>query len=190
MLEEVAYGPYSEEKLAELVLYVAKKLRHDPRGGATKVNKCLYFADFSAVRRLGHPITGAEYQRLPQGPAPRRLRPVRDRLIRSGEARLEERIDSFGYRHHDLIPVREPRTDVFSADELGVVDDVIDALDAMNAAQVSELSHGDAGWQLVREGETIPYELAFVLAPEQVELTPAMRAEGRRLLARYGDRLA
>ena len=79
---------------------------------------------------------------------------------------------------------------MFSADELGVVDDVIAALDAMNAAQVSELSHGDAGWQLVREGETIPYELAFVLAPEQVELTPAMRAEGRRLLARYGDRLA
>jgi hypothetical protein len=190
MLEEVTYGPYSEEKLAELLLYIAKRLQQDPQGGATKLNKCLYFADFSAVRRLGHPITGAEYQRLPQGPAPRRLRPVRDRLLRSGEALLEERTDSFGYRHHDLIPVREPRTDVFSEDELAVVDEVLAALDAMNAAQVSELSHRDAGWQLVREGETIPYELAFVLAPEQVDVTPAMRKEGRRLLAEYGDRLA
>lgn len=165
-------------------------LQHDPQAGVTKLNKCLYFAEFSAVRRLGHPITGAEYQRLPQGPAPRRLRPVRDRLIRDGEARLEERIDSFGYRHHDLIPVREPRTSLFSVEELGVVDEVIAELCSMNAAQVRDLSHRDAGWQLVDEGETIPYELAFVLAPEQVERTPVMRAEGRRLLAEYGDRLA
>lgn len=190
MPEEVKYAPYDEQKLAELVLYIAKKLQNDPRGGATKLNKCLYFAEFSAVRRLGHPITGAEYQRLPQGPAPRRLRPVRDGLVRNGEARLEERTDSFGYRHHDLIPAREPRTDAFSAEELSVVDDVIAELAVMNAAQVSELSHRDAGWQLVGEGETIPYELAFVLAPEQVEMTPAMRAEGQRLLAQYADRLA
>ncbi len=60
MVEEVTFGPYDEDKLTELVLYVAKGLQHDPQGGATKLNKCLYFADFSAVRRLGHPITGAE----------------------------------------------------------------------------------------------------------------------------------
>jgi hypothetical protein len=71
-----------------------------------------------------------------------------------------------------------------------VVDEVIAELSSMNAAQVSDLSHRDAGWQLVDEGETIPYELAVVLAPEQVERTPVMRAEGRRLLAEYGDRLA
>ncbi|MGI8776086.1 MAG: hypothetical protein ACR2LJ_01535 [Acidimicrobiales bacterium] len=32
---------------------------------------------------------------------------------------------------------------------------------------MSELSHREAGWQLVNEGETIPYELAFVLAPSE-----------------------
>ena len=115
---------------------------------------------------------------------------MRDGLVRSGQARLEERTDSFGYRHHDLIPIRDPRTGIFTEDELAVVDEVMAALGEMNAAQVSELSHRDAGWQLVEEGETIPYELAFVLAPEEAELTPAIRAEGRRLLAEYGDRLA
>ena len=75
MLEEVAYMRYDEEKLAELILYVAEKIQSDRTAGATKLNKYLYFADFSAVRKLGHPITGAEYQRLRHGPAPRRLPP-------------------------------------------------------------------------------------------------------------------
>jgi hypothetical protein len=94
MIKEVSYVPYREDKLAELVLYIAKQTRGDQAAGATKLNKYLYFADFSAVRRLGRPITGADYQKLRFGPAPRRLTPVRERLLRTGDARLEERTDA------------------------------------------------------------------------------------------------
>ncbi len=190
MLEEVAYMRYDEEKLAELILYVAEKIQSDRTAGATKLNKYLYFADFSAVRKLGHPITGAEYQRLRHGPAPRRLPPVRDRLVRNGEARRERRPDGLGYVHDDLIPERQPRTELFAAEELRVVDEVIETLREMSATQVSELSHREAGWQLVDEGETIPYELAFVLAPDQADPTPVIRSEGERLLSEYADRLS
>ncbi|MGI8776085.1 MAG: type II toxin-antitoxin system antitoxin SocA domain-containing protein [Acidimicrobiales bacterium] len=67
----------------------------------------MYFADFSAVRKLGRAITGAEYQRLRFGPAPRRLTPVRQALVRNDDARLEERVDALGYVRHELIPLRE-----------------------------------------------------------------------------------
>lgn len=192
---DVSYGeitnvPYREDKLAELVLYIAKRTAGDRSAGATKLNKYLYFADFAAVRRLGRPITGAEYQKLPFGPAPRRLAPVRNRLVREEDARLEERVDALGYVHHELIPEREPRTGLFSPDELRLVDEVIEALRDMSAAQVSELSHREAGWQLVEEGETIPYELAYVLAPSETEVTPAIRAEGERILREHRHRLA
>jgi len=187
---KVADMPYREDKLAELILYIAEQTAGDRSAGATKLNKYLYFAEFAAVRRLGRPITGAEYQKLPFGPAPRRLAPVREKLLRDNDARLDERIDALGYVHHRLIPQREPRTDVFTADELRLVDEVIETLRAMSATEVSELSHRQAGWQLVEEGETIPYELAFVLAPSEVEPTPAIRAEGERVLKAYGDRLA
>jgi len=190
MIQTVSYVPYSEEKLAELLLYVVAKAQGDSSAGATKLNKYLYFTDFTAVRKLGHPITGADYQRLPFGPAPRRLRPVRDQLVRRGDARLEKRVDALGYVHHELIPLREARTDVFTAEELRLVDEVIEALRDRSATQVSDLSHREAGWQLVREGESIPYELAFVLGPAEAEPTPAIRAEGERILAEYGDRLA
>jgi uncharacterized phage-associated protein len=188
--EEVVKVPYREDKLAELILYIARRTAGDRSAGATKLNKYLYFADFAAVRRLGRPITGTEYQKLRFGPAPRRLAPVRDRLIRDNDAQLHARIDALGYVHHTLVAQREPHTEIFSAEELRLVDEVIDALREMSAAEVSDLSHREAGWQLVEEGETIPYELAFVIAPSEVELTPAIRAEGERVLREYGDRLA
>lgn len=187
---EVIDMAYSEEKLTELVLYVARRTLGDQAAGATKLNKFLYFADFAAVRRLGHPITGADYQKLPYGPAPRRLAPIRSRLLANGDARLEKRVDALGFVHHELIPLRDPRTELFTAEELSLVDEVIEALRAKSATEVSELSHRDAGWQLVGEGESIPYELAFVLAPAEAGPTPAIRAEGQRLMAEYGDRLA
>jgi len=187
--EDVASMRY-DEKLAELILYVAERIQGDRTAGATKLNKYLYFADFSAVRKLGHPITGAEYQRLQHGPAPRRLPPVRDRLVRNGDARRERRPDALGYVHDDLISERKPRTELFSTEELAVVDEVIETLREMSATQLSELSHREAGWQLVDEGETIPYELAFVLAPDQADITPAIRSEGERLLSEYADRLS
>jgi uncharacterized phage-associated protein len=182
--------PYREDKLSELVLYIAGRTAGDQAAGATKLNKYLYFAESSAVRRLGRSITGAEYQKLRFGPAPRRLTPVRERLIRNGDGRLDQRVDALGYVHHELVALRAPRTDLFTAEELRLVDEVIDELRERSASQVTELSHREAGWQLVAEGETIPYELAFVLAPGEAGTTPAIWAEGERLLAEYGDRLA
>jgi hypothetical protein len=92
--------------------------------------------------------------------------------------------------HHELIPRREPRTDLFALEELRLVDEVIAALRAMSAVEVSDLSHREAGWQLVDERATIPYELAFVLAPSEAEPTPAIRAEAERISSECRDRVA
>jgi hypothetical protein len=69
-----------------------------------------------------------------------------------------------------------------------LVDEIIEVMRERSATEVSELSHREAGWQLVSEGDSIPYELAFVLGPSEAEITPTIRAEGERLLAEYGDR--
>ncbi len=55
---------YDELELTELDVYVAQGLEADRAGGATKLNKILFFADFAHVRRTGGPITGAAYQKL------------------------------------------------------------------------------------------------------------------------------
>jgi uncharacterized phage-associated protein len=179
-----------ETKFAELMLYVADKTSADHRGGAAKLNKYLYFAEFSAVRRLGHPITGVAYQKLSHGPAPRRLLPVRDALVADGSARLERRHDAFGYEHTDLVPLRDPDLSRFSADEIQIIDEVIDELLPLNGAQVSELSHREAGWILVDVGDTIPYELALVAPPDDVEVTEEVADRASDLIGQYAGRTA
>jgi hypothetical protein len=87
--------------------------------------------------------------------------------VEAGDARLEERSDAFGYVRHCLVPLRPARGEIFTAEELQLVDDVIDRLRGCTAAEISDLSHRDAGWQLVDDGDTIPYELAFVVAPAE-----------------------
>jgi hypothetical protein len=178
---------YDEGKLRELVLYVAARLRDDRAGGATKLNKVLYFAEFAHMRRTGMPITGADYQKLPQGPAPRRLRPVRDALIASGDAEIVA--ESFlGYEQHRLVPIRGADESLFAAEELATVDEVLADLRDLTAKQVSDLSHAEPGWQLVDDGETIPFAAALI-APEHVD-TPTSERLSHDVARRHGVSIA
>lgn len=174
---------YDERKFTELLVYVASRLQADRSGGATKLNKILFFADFAHVRRTGAPITGAEYQKLEHGPAARRLVPVRDRLIANGEAELHDE-EFLGYRPHRLVPLRDAVLSVFTEDELATIDKVLADLEGLNARQVSDLSHDEAGWRLVEFGDTIPYEAALVGARQMT--TPTSRRLQREAAERLG----
>jgi len=174
---------YDERKLTELLVYIADRLMSDNAGGATKINKLLFFSDFAHVRRTGSPITGAEYQKLEHGPAPRRLKPIRDQLVELGEAEIAME-DFLGYSVHRLIPKRPADTSVFQAAELATVNKVIADLDGLNARQVSDLSHEEAGWRAVQFGETIPYEAALLGATQLS--TPTTRRLERSVAERRG----
>lgn len=174
---------YDESKFTEMVLYVTAHLHDDRAGGATKLNKVLYFADFAHMRRTGRPITGAVYQRLPHGPAPRRLVPVRDGLIARGEAEVVvERY--LGFTQRRLVPRRSADLSVFTDDERATIDNVLDDLQSLTAAQVSDLSHVEPGWRLTTPGEAIPYSAATV-AMRQV-VTETSTTLGHDVARRYG----
>ena len=169
-----------EDKLGELIIYTAGQLLDDPTGGAVKINKVLFFAECSHVRTYGVPITGTAYQKLPQGPAPRQLVPVRQRLIDSGAARLE--VTQFlGMPQHRLIPLRPPRADSLSQEECTIVDEVIGALWGKTGTQVSELSHRELGWNMVAEYEDIPLSTAYL--PPRAVMSDAAKQRARALAA-------
>jgi hypothetical protein len=164
---------YDERRFAEIVLYVAKRIEDDPRGGAIKLNKILYFADFAHQRAFGRPITWAEYQRLPMGPAPRRLKPVRELLVAQGDAVLRSEMLS-GYEQKRLVALRDPDHTILnlSDDERRMLDDAIKMLWGRTGWEASELSHRPMAWQLISDFETIPYEYANIIKPV---LTPRFR---------------
>lgn len=174
--------PYDEEKLKELILYIADKAAHDPTFGDTKLNKVLFFADFFAYGFHGAPITGAEYQKLRFGPAPRKLLPARRALANEGAVEVITKGRAF--QATLTRAKRKANTRLFSTVQLDLVDEVFQMLEDDTAVAASEFSHDtSAGWQLVEMGETIPYETVFVSTTK-----PPRRAfdRGRELAAEHG----
>lgn len=150
-----------DAKFREMILYVAKEAQDDPKCGATKLNKILFYADFAAYRKWGRSISGQEYQKLEWGPAPRRLKPEVETLEREKACAWADR-DYYGRTLKKLITLREPDLSRFSAEEIDLIRDVVDRLRELNATEVSDLSHEFLGWQAAEYGETIPYETSLV----------------------------
>ena len=162
---------FDREKFRELVLYVARESEDDVHFGATKLNKILYFSDFKAFAIIGNAITGAAYQRLERGPAPRQMLPMLKEMEREGEVTRTDR-RYFTLLQKRVQPLRNPDMRAFSQQEIEIVDNVMNELRLLNAAQVSALSHLETGWQIARHGETIPYHSSYISdrRPTQREL--------------------
>lgn len=159
---------YDADKMRELVLYIARRSEADPFFGAVKLNKVLFFADFYAYRTYGRSITGAEYQRLDHGPAPRQLKPLLDRMRHEGTIAVRKS-ELGGYSQSRTLALREPVLGKFTPDEIALVDHIILDLWSTNASDASTLSHRFMGWQLAKRGETIPYAVGLLSRREPTE---------------------
>jgi len=162
-----------EEKLRELILYIADQCLEDRYFGATKLNKILYFADFESFRRYGKPITGVEYQRLPEGPAPVRLLPIRQQMEQEGDAVLKEVVTMGGIQKR-LIALRKPNLDMFSAQEIDIIRQVIFELWNKTAKQTSKLTHG-LSWRIYNDYDLMPYE--SILLDDEITQDDVERAK-------------
>ena len=176
---------FSRSRFRELILYCALKSETHQFFGATKLNKCLFYADFLAYRALGTSITGAEYLALEHGPAPRQFLAEREAMVRDNEIAIQRRP-----RQQRGIALREPDLGDFSGAEIAIVDEVIDALRPLDAGDVSDWSHAFLGWKAARaESEAtgrqvaIPYSTALV---SNEPLDEFQESHGLDLATKYG----
>ena len=182
IVQALSKNVYSEEKLRELILLIAHKSKADPRLGAVKLNKLLYYADFTAYRRLGKSITGAEYQHLPEGPAPRKGLPAQERLKRDGAIEMVYEPSLIGEPLHRIVPKRKPYP-IFSKQERDIIYGLIKEFWDLTGTELSDRSHKEFGWRLTRLGETIHYRTTWLsaspLTEEQIKI-------GQQVAAKHG----
>lgn len=132
------------------------------------------------------PITGQEYFAIQEGPAPRRTLPVRDRMEEDGDIVLQ-RISVYGaYVQDRTIALRKPDLDLFSGEEIAIVDRVIDRLRNKTGKETSDDSHKFLGWEIAKLKESIPYGMAMldaetILGIERQPLTKEQIEYGRSL---------
>jgi hypothetical protein len=172
-----------ETKLGELIVYISLKSAKDPRFGAVKLNKLLYFADFLAMGNFGKPITAVPYQHLKAGPAPRRLRPIRDQLVAEGAIAIQHIPLRSGNTQTRTIALRNAKLHDFTGDEIALVDELIEEHWNDDSESISNSSHNYVGWKMTKDGDSIPYGSIFL---SDRPLNQAEILRGRELAKEYG----
>jgi hypothetical protein len=182
----VSLTPGNDAKLRELILYICETSEGDESFGSVKLNKLLFYSDFLAYQKFGKAITGHEYQKLEQGPAPRAMLPMMNDMTGKDELRVREG-DYFGKRQKKPLALREPQLDKFNGNEIALVDRLIKRFWGMSGTAISELSHEFVGWQIVEMGETIPYSLALLdtrpLTEQEKQWALELEPRAKELLA-------
>lgn len=151
---------FNREKFKSLVLYACWKAGDTSRLGATKLNKILWFSDLMTYLNLDAPVTGARYIKRQFGPVPSNILPVMEELKAEGKLVVRD-TEHFGKPKRDFFPMLYPALGDFSADEISIVDGVIDQICKNHTADsISRLTHNRA-WELAEIGEELPMFTVF-----------------------------
>lgn len=173
---------YNERKLYEMVVYFLDAFRDDATLGRIKLAKLIYNSDFRAMRRFGRPITGATYIKDTFGHNPKQLKIVALDLEAAGDAREQRgddeeprEIESTTPRRLILREGRHARTELFTTEELALLDEVIAEYRETPGIAMSDEAHKTLGWRLASDNEVIPYESVYLSEPTRDDLVHAER---------------
>jgi hypothetical protein len=169
--------PGGQSRLTEATLYVVNKYAEARKFGLTKLNKVLWRADFRAFADRGVPVTGRQYQRLAQGPAPVEMPIILESLLANNAMEIEKR-RVFQFSEHRPIARAQPSMRWFSPDDLSYLDEAIQFYWDWTARSLSKHSHGRA-WETRSNGDPMAYELARLSDDE-------MKPMEKRYFARLG----
>ena len=148
----------SMEKFREILLYILNKVGAKPNIGETVIYKLLYFIDFNFYEKYEEQLIGATYMKNKYGPTP-----VEFKKLLGEMGNDIEMVDSeyFSYPQTKYLPKRMHDLSKLSANEIKIIDDVLNRLSDLSARQISEYSHSDVPWQAATEGGIIDYEAVF-----------------------------
>ena len=152
------------KKFKEVLLYILKKVGSRPSVGESVIYKLLYFIDFNFYEKYEEQLVGATYIKNNYGPTPKEFIKIVEEMEREAElVKIEDKY--FQYPQRKYLPFREPDLSILKANEIKIIDEVLEKLSDMNASQISEYSHNDVPWLTAEDGDIIDYESVFYRTP-------------------------
>lgn len=150
------------EKFTEMVVYFSEKIEPFK----TKMNKLLFYADFSMFKQSCFSISGVRYHAIDMGPVPNNFQSIFEYLANKDEIDIYTTEFRDGYTGEQF-KARKDRTfkaDLFSEAELEVLEKVTAVFKSTSTSDMIELSHLEEAWKKNEKGKSvISYEYAFEL---------------------------
>lgn len=153
------YNAFDLKKFSNMVLYFVINV---PKLTKTKLNKLLFYADFTQFARNTVSISGASYARLPHGPVPDQYSLLYGSM-ESANLIVEKEINTSKYEWSYYAPSASFNAVLFSAEELKAMHDTLEQFKDMNATSISAFSHNEKAWIETSNAELISYDYANLL---------------------------
>lgn len=147
------------DKFKEVLLYILNKVGSRPNIGETVLYKLLYFIDFDFYEKYENQLIGAAYIKNHYGPTPVEFKAIIKEM--KNKDLVEVKNKYFQYDQRKYLPLRPASLTLLNANEIKIIDEVLEKLSGMNAQQISDYSHEDIPWQTTEDGEIIDYESVF-----------------------------
>ena len=151
------------EKFKEVLLYILNKVGSKPNIGETVLYKLLYFTDFDFYEKYEEQLIGATYIKNHYGPTPVEFEKIVAEIMDKEIIKVESKY--YDYPQRKYLPLRKADLSKLRANEIEVIDKVLDKLSDMNANQISDYSHDDVPWLTTEDNEVIEYESVFYRTP-------------------------
>ncbi len=168
-----------QQKTKELFIYIAERLKDEPSYGATLLNKAFYFIDNLSYLNFKKPVSGLKYVKQDFGPTPKPsdFFSLRDELVDNEELEVM-RSDFFGRVQTKYIPKRSVNTELFTKDEILLIDQVLAKLSGYNATGISNYSHTFLAWKLASNMEELPF-YSFILTSKTPDESDILWAKNK-----------
>jgi len=147
-------------KFTEMVKFFSERISP----WKTVLNKLLFYSDFLAYRKNCFSMSGVRYRAIKMGPVPNNYNSIYEFMFNKKDIEIENVAfteNVFGYRFNKAAD-KQFNTDVFTNEEIEILDLVCSNFSEMDTSEVIEFSHKEKAW-LENEGERrlIDYNYAF-----------------------------
>jgi len=123
--------------------------------GYVKLNRILWYSDLEHYRWHGVSITGLrQYSRTLQGPMSNDISRAVGRLAQAGKV-AERTVKVTDYARREMICLAEPDVSVFTAEQIGILKQMIDFIAPLTANQLREITHSDLLWKELENNQAM-----------------------------------
>ncbi len=143
--EFTGYRKPDFERLTEMIVYFAGKLSPYK----TRLNKLLFYADFSHFRTTGYSISGAQYVAIKMGPVPNNFSSLFAVAEKKQDIDILYAEFASGQTSEQFIPYagRQFRTGLFSETEIACLEKVVSTFDRTSTQEIIRISHQEKAWK-------------------------------------------
>jgi len=150
-------------KLIEMIVFFTEKLQP----WKTKLNKLLFYSDFTCFKETAFSISGTSYKAIQMGPVPLKFNSLYEYLSENEEINIDYNVFPDGGVGERFSPAnnRKFNRNIFSEREMKILETIAEKFSSISTQDIVDLSHKEKAWTENQESKSIiDYFHAFDLS--------------------------